>query len=359
MGNSKEMDYVQQSIEKEVLTRQAKDANDTKDACFYVYSTRVNEDQTSDGIIAGGERVAQELNSLLHDKNLQGKDVTLSFVGNSLGGLYARYALSQIDALQPESPGLHNSSTTSASNNSIRSLEPKVFITTATPHLGVSEHTYLPIPRFAEDIISSTMKPTGRDLFRFNNVIERMATDPVFLRPLQRFQKRIAYANAYYTDFQVPTATAAFLSETNSIHVRVNRLNENLLTSFRLFVQTQPKPLLSEASKAVTLSDMARNLDNLGWTKVFCDVRSFLWSIPVPKRIYQRGTVWEESKETYTSSELLHHYANIHDRFALPFGHTMLIANAKNGFFEWLNAGGRPIVHQIAEDLVDEILRES
>lgn len=43
-----------------------------------------------------------------------------------------------------------------------------------------------------------------------------MATSPKFLEPLGKFRKRIAYANAYGTDFPVPTQTAAFLSKKSS-----------------------------------------------------------------------------------------------------------------------------------------------
>ena len=39
-----------------------------------------------------------------------------------------------------------------------------------------------------------------------------MCTCPTYLEPLALFKKRIAYANAYHTDFVVPTQTAAFLN---------------------------------------------------------------------------------------------------------------------------------------------------
>jgi hypothetical protein len=46
-----------------------------------------------------------------------------------------------------------------------------------------------------------------------------MCTCPTFLNPLASFRKRIAYANAYQTDFVVPTQTAAFLNtESNYPH---------------------------------------------------------------------------------------------------------------------------------------------
>jgi len=91
-----------------------------------------------------------------------------------------------------------------------------IFCTTATPHLGISKHTWVPIPRSAEIGIAQTMGDTGKDLFRLNDLMKSMATAPKFLEPLGKFRKRIAYANAYGTDFPVPTQTAAFLSKKSS-----------------------------------------------------------------------------------------------------------------------------------------------
>jgi hypothetical protein len=82
----------------------------------------------------------------------------------------------------------------------------------ATPHLGVAGHTYFPIPRSAEIGIGKAMGQTGRDLFRLSDLIYTMCTCPTYLDPLRSFRKRIAYANAYKTDFVVPTNTAAFLN---------------------------------------------------------------------------------------------------------------------------------------------------
>ena len=48
--------------------------------------------------------------------------------------------------------------------------------------------------------------------FRITNIIKAMCTSTKFLKPLRAFRKRIAYANAYDTDFPVPLQTAAFLN---------------------------------------------------------------------------------------------------------------------------------------------------
>jgi hypothetical protein len=132
---------------------------------FVVYSSTVNEGRTSDGIAAGGSRLATEVTDIIESHRAHSKQVTLSFVGNSLGGLYSRYALSEID---------------------LSTAEPFVFCTTATPHLGVSQHTYVPLPRWGEWVVAHSMWPTGRDLFQYTPVIHDMALDPKFKAPLQR-----------------------------------------------------------------------------------------------------------------------------------------------------------------------------
>merc|ERR1712232_246612 len=68
----------------------------------------------------------------------------------------------------------------------------------------------------AEIAIAKMMGLTGHDLFCLNNVVKNMATTPYFLSPLSKFRRRVAYANAFHTDFPVPTQTAAFLNRKNN-----------------------------------------------------------------------------------------------------------------------------------------------
>jgi predicted lipoprotein with Yx(FWY)xxD motif len=77
-----------------------------------VHSSRCNEGKTDDGIQRGGERLAQEMHRFIHLQlqNMQPvpKEVTLSVVGNSLGGLYSRYAVAKLkDILQSEHQVTH------------------------------------------------------------------------------------------------------------------------------------------------------------------------------------------------------------------------------------------------------------
>ena len=139
-----------------------------------VHSVKCNVGKTHDGIRNGGTRLAHEIINFIQSDTQKRRgekddvddgtdvvrDVTFSLIGNSLGGLYSRFAISLIPYWLEE-----------RDNNTKIRMYPNVFCTTATPHLGVSQHTYLPIPRLAETIIGTGMGVTGRDLFRLNSDI--------------------------------------------------------------------------------------------------------------------------------------------------------------------------------------------
>jgi len=64
--------------------------------------------------------------------------------------------------------------------------------------------------------------------------------------------------------------------------------------------------------------------------------------------------------EFFTSSELLQRYGSPQDqRWHAPFGHTVLVANARNRMYEELNAGGKPIMDQLASELMHHIVSTS
>jgi len=411
MGNSLELGYLGDALERESdrilrLVQQPPGGGNVgdgdtdagsngKNTLFFVHSATSNQKKTFDGIAAGGTRLAEEVMSLIDSVSERvgmnvkdgqqrqgGNDednsvITLSFVGNSLGGLYARYALSKI-------PYLHNDDDedgTSPGSSTIR-VQPKVFCTTATPHLGVSENTWLPVPRAAEYAIANTLKPTGRDLFRYTDVIDRMAIDGEFVGPLGRFEKRLAYANAHATDFQVPTATAAFLAETDSVHRKVTmppRIPSNAPTGVpfvSLVVETVPQRddkgvsadddgdnVDGSGDGGLSLKQIASRLDALGWTKVFTDVRETLFSVPIPfKWGVENAERDHDAQEEFTSKELLRRYGGgvfSDDRIYFPFGHSVMVANSKSEWYGKFNKAGRPIMDQLAADLVADIVHES
>jgi hypothetical protein len=333
MGNSAELSYLQSTLETT-----ARKKFQTNNHHLLVYSSECNEGQTSDGIEKGGARLANEINSILNNLKStaqpQNRKISLSLVGNSLGGLYARYALSQLDW---------------------NGVTPAIFCTTATPHLGCSNNTYISIPRMAEWAIAHALQPTGRDLFLYTPVLANMVLDAKFVRPLESFQKRLAYANAHATDFQVPAATAAFLAPMDSKHVRYT-VHESPFLS--LAVQTPVRKYqLMAAADDITLVEMARRLDAMGWHKVFLDLRSTLPSLPFfgGAASTSQSSTLDDDKTEYTSLELLEKLGSLSDRIHFPAGHTMLIANSKNEAYAQLNAGGQPVMDQLAADLVDDL----
>lgn len=102
----------------------------------------------------------------------------ISFVGNSLGGLYSRYALKEL---------------WDEGSRTIAGCEPVTFMTIASPHLGVRKHLGLPFPRPLHFMAPVFLGQTGEDLFLRGArppLLVRMATEPAFLRPLEAFKHR-------------------------------------------------------------------------------------------------------------------------------------------------------------------------
>lgn len=313
-GNDKELDYLRQS-----MMEQASPGHH-----LIIYSAKCNLGKTTDGIENGGRRLAKEVKDQIEQID---DKVSLSFVGNSLGGLYARYAISILDWTD---------------------ITPFVFCTIATPHLGTSKNTYISIPRWGEALVGAVMKETGEDLFSFNTIIKDMGTKAHYLKPLGSFQKRIALANCCGTDFQVPTRTAAFLShESNYKHSPLPD-KEQYFLSF----ETDPNQDYDKES-------ISQSLDALGWTKIFLDVRNDipLFSLPNP---FSASTSNElPSKIVMTSAELIPLVTTIGQSWTFPMGHTLSCANAKNNFTRWVNSNGQHIMDQLAKDLLSVMLPDT
>lgn len=375
-GSSEDCTINESSRDSESTTSYPSSTNN-----FVVYSPKCNEGRTHDGIRLGGIRLAneivdfirsdmQERRRVIFDEDKESTpmnqqqqqnnedvpvNVTYSMVGNSLGGLYARYAISllpyQLPLINDDAKKKQQTTTL------VCCLHPNIFCTTATPHLGVSKHTYLPIPRLLENVIGTGMRTTGRDLFRLNGndkgltrvkrdgtdssadgmktttsttkndnddndddeqmqcIILNMCLQEKYLSPLRNFRHRVAYANAYGTDFQVPTSTAAFLSSKSGVKHHVvafrRKIDGNAIREedgsesstimckdsdgegeggdvppFIVAVcetKKEESPLSSTITAPATtqsldddLHIMSQSLDKLGWTKVFIDIREGL-----------------------------------------------------------------------------------
>ena len=96
------------------------------------------------------------------------------------------------------------------------SVQPKLFYTTNSPHLGSKNAKHVEFPVIAQYALALLAGKTELDLFRFNDTIETLASDNLYLDPLRQFRRRVAFSNTCRTDFQVPTATGVFIAPDSS-----------------------------------------------------------------------------------------------------------------------------------------------
>jgi Putative serine esterase (DUF676) len=230
-----------------------------------VLKSRSNESFKSfDGIKACGEALAQEIIDCIERNSDLNR---ISFVGNSLGGLYARYSISILF---------------SEKDGSICGLKPYRFMSVATPHLGVRNWTFTDengysAPDMIKKIAAKAMKTTGKDIFGFQEdnsneegLLFRMATEASFLAPLRSFSDRRLYGNLR-RDLVVPLGTAAFMSKESVQELRKK------YTAISGIVHVQKTPVhhdgdLYEGTHPRNNEDrttaMIDCLDNLGWEKI-------------------------------------------------------------------------------------------
>ncbi|XP_076918949.1 lipid droplet phospholipase 1-like [Bidens hawaiensis] len=178
--------------------------------------------KTLDGVDVMGTRLADEVKSVIQrHPNLD----KISFIGHSLGGLIARYAVAKLytqDCTNQVSQENGNNGplekpitqanlcSEHISNGKIGGLEPINFITIATPHLGSRGHRQVPMfcgVRSLERLGYHTcgvLKRTGRHVYLKDKVdgqpplLVQMASDTEdlkFISALQSFKRRVAYAN--------------------------------------------------------------------------------------------------------------------------------------------------------------------
>ena len=197
MGTRNDLDYLASQLEKRGVKVLKSVANER------LKSLR--------GLAVGGEDLASEIVQFV---KANPSLTRLSIVGNSLGGLYARYAMHVLF---------------NATDGTLAGLKPHRLMTIATPHLGVRNWTFVedmfggsllskaPGLDLIKKLVSKTMLSSGRGVFGFDGddnggktLLYQMATEEKFLIPLRSFSNRRLYANLQ-KDFVVPLGTAAFL----------------------------------------------------------------------------------------------------------------------------------------------------
>ncbi|WCJ35624.1 alpha/beta-Hydrolases superfamily protein [Euphorbia peplus] len=180
-----------------------------------VHCSKVNSStSTFDGVDVMGERLAKEVISVIERHPSVKK---ISFLGHSLGGIVARYAIAKLyrqdlakDNGDCENCGYEDLSRQEKLKRRIAGLEPVNFITLATPHLGSRWHKQVPLfcglhtlEKMATSI-SWIFGRTGKHLFLADGVngkpplLFQMASDSEdlkFMSALQSFKRHVAYAN--------------------------------------------------------------------------------------------------------------------------------------------------------------------
>jgi len=198
---------------------------------------------------------------------------------NQTTGLYSRYAISLLYDKQAKR---------------IAGLQPKSFVTIATPHLGVRRFLAVPVPDRLHFAAPLFLGATGRCLFlRPDNgegggedappLLLRMTQDEAFMAPLAAFKHRRAYGNTK-EDMLVPMGTALFTPlsvigehwkfkeqivvpdpETAHATLEVYHLPPVTVDTDATF--GAPMGGDAGASSDWMEHEMARRLDSLGWEK--------------------------------------------------------------------------------------------
>ena len=220
-----------------------------------VYRSRANEMMRSfHGVKLGGSRLAEEVRELVSAGSYQ----SISFVGNSLGGLYARYAIRLLF---------------NHSDATIAGLTPSRFLLIASPSLGVRNFTIVEdqgfsVPDILKRTVSQVLHRSGEDLFAFDasslrsSLLYAMATEEPFLAPLRAFEARRLYANLN-NDFVVPLGTAAFLHRDEVLRLRQLHSSSSGIVHTILTNRSESRGSLD----VDPVDHMREELDALGWEK--------------------------------------------------------------------------------------------
>ncbi|KAH7857949.1 hypothetical protein Vadar_018238 [Vaccinium darrowii] len=256
---------------------------------FLIYASSCNTfTKTFAGIDGAGKRLADEVMQVIKRTNSLKR---ISFLAHSLGGLFARYAISVLyspAALSTdecnEVPASTNSMSKTASSSRrglIAGLEPVNYITLATPHLGVRGKKQLPfllglpiLEKLAPSIASIFVGRTGSQLFLTDGkpnkppLLLRMASDcedGKFISALGAFRCRILYANVSY-DHMVGWRTSSIRRESELF-----KPPRQSLDGYKHVVDVEYYPPVSsegphfppEAAKAKAAAQNAPNTENV------------------------------------------------------------------------------------------------
>lgn len=169
------------------LSSQLSHSEAVRNGLLVVHTTDVNTDKTHDGIVNGGQRLAEDIERMV---KAMPSLTRLSLVGFSLGGIYVRFAIGLLY---------------DRGKNTIAGLKPWNLITVATPNLGVrSFGVYRFIPQPLIGATKFLFGATGDQLVLNDDsrcpLLLKLTTDDntfnlPFISALRSFTKRFMYGN--------------------------------------------------------------------------------------------------------------------------------------------------------------------
>ncbi|XP_042493299.1 putative lipase ROG1 [Macadamia integrifolia] len=255
---------------------------------------------TLDGVDIMGERLAEEVKSIVKCR----PDIQkISFIGHSLGGLVARYAIGRLygQILKRQTSDAKDAGTADESGipcmeeklkEKIAELEPMNFITVATPHLGTRGNKQVPLfcgLHILENMASRAswmIGRTGKHLFLTDNdgaklpLLLQMVGDSGdlrFMSALQSFKRRVAYANACY-DHIVGWSTSSIRRRDelpkrkdllrNEKYPHIINVETPKVTSPQQEVLSEAKVNGDIATDMEVTEKMIRGLTKVGWERV-------------------------------------------------------------------------------------------
>ncbi|MCO5594338.1 hypothetical protein L7F22_048368 [Adiantum nelumboides] len=292
---------------------------------FLIYASAANSFvQTLSGIDVAGRRLAEEVKEVIQrNPGLE----QISFVGHSLGGLFARYAIAVLlDSTETESLINEEKQSSETPARRIGGLKPVNFVTLATPHLGVRGRRQLPflfgvsfLEKLAAPLAPYLARMTGRQLYLLDEkpsqppLLLCMAEDREdlqFLSALGCFKFRSCYANVSY-DHMVGWRTSSIRRETE-----LPKLSKQSIKGYKHVVNVTHCPSVhksmptfqpesaeaKEAAQKVSGSELAvkyyyekmeeemiRGLQQVSWCKVDVSFHDAWWPFLAHNHIHVKS----------------------------------------------------------------------
>lgn len=259
----------------------------------------------------------------------------ISFIAHSLGGLFARYAISILYSPKAEETGSSTNvmPTTEGSEMSrlppglgtIAGLEPINFITLATPHLGVRGKNQLPflqglsvLEKLAAPLAPFIVGRTGAQLFLTDGepskpplllIMTSDQEDKKFMSALAAFKNRSLYANVSY-DHMVGWKTSSIRRELDlrkPLHRSVDGYKHIVNVEYcspvssdgphypsraaraKEAAQSRPNMENTEEYHKMMEDEMTHGLQRVGWKKVDVSFHASLWPYSAHNNIHVKS----------------------------------------------------------------------